>query len=145
MTEVIKIATGFAIGFALAYFMGQVELAETKEVYSKVALEKTEANRDAEHGQYITAKEAWEKELAAQTEIARLTRERDVAIERMRELSARRSKGDEGSACPAAPDSATRARCETILQRCVSVTARGEKLLREHAARHDALVEMIPK
>ena len=144
-SDTLKYFAAFSLGFALAYYIGKADLFETQLSFSDTALTQSEKNRESEKKSASASTSAWELEAALRADNDRLNRELDVALNRVRELTAHVCASAREDECAGASACFTNAECKRLLGESINLLGEGSKALRANAEKHDAIIKMIPR
>lgn len=131
----------FMSGYQYAASIYKAEIAQLREEYALATKELTDEYREKEKSQAQQLAEVWDKYEKARAESADLR----VDVDRVRnQAAALERKLSRSSAASCASERKLLAGCTSLLARGASLVERCEKVARDSATKHDAVVKLHP-
>lgn len=131
----------FGAGYKYAASIYKVEIAQLREEHALATKELTDEYREKERGQAQQLADAWDALERARAESADLR----VDVDRVRnQAAALERKLSRSSAASYASERKLLAGCTSLLARGASLVERCEKVARDSATKHDAVVKLHP-
>lgn len=129
----------FMSGYQYAASIYKAEIAQLREEYALATKELTDEYREKEKSQAQQLAEVWDKYEKARAESADLW----VDVDRVRnQAAALERKLSRSSAASCASERKLLAGCTSLLARGASLVERCEKVARDSATKHDAVVKL---
>lgn len=131
----------FVSGYQYAASIYKAEIAQLREEYALATKELTDEYREKERGQAQQLADAWDKYEKARAESVDLRAD----VDRVRnQAAALERKLSRSSAASCASERKLLAGCTSLLARGASLVERCEKVARDSATKHDAVVKLHP-
>lgn len=131
----------FVSGYKYAASIYKAEIAQLREEHALATKELTDEYREKERGQAQQLADAWDKYEKARAESVDLRAD----VDRVRnQAAALERKLSRSSAASCASERKLLAGCTSLLARGASLVERCEKVARDSATKHDAVVKLHP-
>ena len=131
----------FVSGYKYAASTYKAEIAQLREEHALATKELTDEYREKERGQAQQLADAWDKYEKARAESVDLRAD----VDRVRnQAAALERKLSRSSAASCASERKLLAGCTSLLARGASLVERCEKVARDSATKHDAVVKLHP-
>lgn len=131
----------FVSGYKYAASIYKAEIAQLREEHALATKELTDEYREKERGQAQQLADAWDKYEKARAESVDLRAD----VDRVRnQAAALERKLSRSSAASCASERKLLAGCTSLLSRGASLVERCEKVARDSATKHDAVVKLHP-
>lgn len=131
----------FVSGYQYAASVYKAEIAQLREEHALATKELTDEYREKERGQAQQLADAWDKYEKARAESVDLRAD----VDRVRnQAAALERKLSRSSAASCASERKLLAGCTSLLARGASLVERCEKVARDSATKHDAVVKLHP-